>query len=159
MKKCLSILISICVLFSFVACSNKEKESTYVNDPSISEDANHMLKAFHDSDYVVNTTLPEINEKINNKEDMFIIMTQTECGHCHEFASVLVKYAEDRQITFLDLNLTNEEYDDVLPFLEFANVDATPAIIVVKKGEAVFSEIVGGYSLHDVEEILEAYVK
>ena len=79
----------------------------------------------------------EVVEKIENKEDVVLLISQTTCSHCASFKPKLEDIANEYKINvyYIDVDLLDEEeYDDLNSRLSFAT-SGTPLTIFLKNGE------------------------
>lgn len=82
-----------------------------------------------------------LSEKINNKEDFALVITQTGCGHCTTFHNMLNEYLPDHNVivyeVLLDWDNDKEGAQKALAELEaqFPDFTGTPDLYYMEKGE------------------------
>lgn len=84
---------------------------------------------------VVDLSMATLNEKIANKEDFIMVITQTTCSHCKAFLPILESVAKDYNVTFYDMNITNLQEDERNELSKIVNFTSTPTTIFFKNGE------------------------
>jgi len=83
-------------------------------------------------------TTAQLVEKMNQKEDFALVFTQTTCGHCQAFLSIMDVYMKDHNVLLYDMVLDEEpDVDAALAQLKtvFPDFTATPDVYCVEKGE------------------------
>lgn len=101
----------------------------------------------------------EIKEKVKNKDDFILVITQSTCSHCATYKPKLTKIAKDYNLNIYFITIDLEKETDKKEFLkEFNFQGATPTTIFIKKGteESVLNRLVG-----DINEkkIIEKFKK
>ena len=79
----------------------------------------------------------EIIEKLDNKEDVVLLISQTTCSHCASYKPKLEDVAKEYKINvyYIDIDLLDDdEYDELNSRLSFAT-SGTPLTIFLKDGE------------------------
>lgn len=79
----------------------------------------------------------EIMKKIENKEDVVLLISQTTCSHCATYKPKLEDVANEYKIDvyYIDIDLLDEdEYNELNSRLSFAT-SGTPLTIFLKNGE------------------------
>ena len=96
--------------------------------------------------YLKNISLKELNEKMDNKEEFFFVVTQDGCSHCEEFLPVLKEVLNENKIVGYDFNLTRLSDSDKDSFYEMFDIEGTPTTIFIKDGKelSIMQRIVGG---------------
>ncbi len=92
-------------------------------------------------------TTAQLVEKMNQKEDFALVFTQTTCGHCQVFLSLLDDYMKDHNVLLYDMVLDEEpDVDAALEQLKtvFPDFTATPDVYYVEKG-VIKSRFLGEY--------------
>lgn len=87
--------------------------------------------------YFDEITYEEITEKLDNKESLVLLISQTTCTHCNSYKPKLEDVANEYKINvyYIDIDLLDEdEYDDLNSRLSFAS-SGTPLTIFLKNGE------------------------
>lgn len=78
----------------------------------------------------------EIIEKIEDKEDLILLISQTTCSHCENYKPKLKDVAKKYKlhVYYIDVDLLDEdEYDELNSYLSFAS-SGTPITIFLKDG-------------------------
>ena len=78
----------------------------------------------------------EIIEKIEDKEDLILLISQTTCSHCENYKPKLKDVAKKYKlhVYYIDVDLLDEdEYDELNSYLSFASA-GTPITIFLKDG-------------------------
>ena len=78
----------------------------------------------------------EIIEKIEDKEDLILLISQTTCSHCENYKPKLKDVAKKYKlhVYYIDIDLLEEdEYDELDSYLSFAS-SGTPITIFLKDG-------------------------
>ena len=82
-----------------------------------------------------------LTEKMNNKEDFMLVITQTGCGHCTTFHNMLNEYLPDHNVivyeVLLDWKTNKEGAQQALAELNaiFPDFNGTPDLYCMEKGE------------------------
>lgn len=138
-KKKIIILVSICLVFLIFA---------FVAD-----------RIFGKS-YLVKIGYDEIIEKIDNKEDFVLIVSQTTCSHCESYKPKVKEVANKYklEIYYIDVDLLSEDkYNDLNSRLSF-KTSGTPLTIFFKNGgeTTVATRIKGDASKEKIEKKLKS---
>lgn len=116
------LCVFLFVLLSLVGCGGSEKDNETTKEPG----------------KVVEITTNDLIKKMNDKEDFVLVFTQTTCGHCETFLSMMDKYMKDHNVVLYNMVLDKEsDVDEALKKLKnvFPEFTATPDIYCVEKGE------------------------
>ena len=94
----------------------------------------------------------EIIEKIEDKEDLILLISQTTCSHCENYKPKLKDVAKKYKlhVYYIDVDLLDEdEYDELNSYLSFAS-SGTPITIFLKDGnESTVANRIKGDSSKD----------
>ena len=94
----------------------------------------------------------EIIEKIEDKEDLILLISQTTCSHCENYKPKLKDVAKKHKlhVYYIDVDLLDEdEYDKLNSYLSFAS-SGTPITIFLKDGnESTVANRIKGDSSKD----------
>ena len=94
----------------------------------------------------------EIIEKIEDKEDLILLISQTTCSHCENYKPKLKDVAKKYKlhVYYIDVDLLDEdEYDELNYYLSFAS-SGTPITIFLKDGnESTVANRIKGDSSKD----------
>lgn len=97
-------------------------------------------------------------QKINDKENFVLCLSQTTCSHCQAYKPKLSKIAKDNKLTvyYLEINLLSEEEEQELK--KHINYSSTPTTVFIKKGEelTVASRINGDTSSEKILKKLKS---
>ena len=97
-------------------------------------------------------------EKIENKEDVIVLISQTTCGHCASYKPKLQDIANKYKIDiyYIDVDLLSEEENTELK--KYINFSATPATVFLKNGEekSAATRINGDASREKIEKKLKS---
>ncbi len=108
--------------------------------------------------YLVEVKYNEIIEKIKNKEDFIVLISQTTCSHCASYKPKLESVANEYKIEmyYVQVDLLNEE--ESIEFESYLNYDGTPATLFIRDGEekTVASRINGDSSITKIKNKLKA---
>ena len=92
-----------------------------------------------ESNYLIELTYKELEEKINNKESFVLIYTQTTCSHCHEFKPILKRTLAKQNFYGYEIVLDKLEKADRAKLNDIANVSGTPTMVFIKNGQEINS--------------------
>lgn len=87
---------------------------------------------------VVEITTDQLLTKVNEKEDLAVVFTQTTCGHCETFLKMMDNYMRNHNVVLYNMVLDKEaDVDKALKKLKevFPEFTSTPDIYFVEKGE------------------------
>ena len=120
--------------------------------------------------YLKDLSFKELNNKLNNKEEFFFVVTQDGCSHCENFIPILEETLNKNKVIGYNLNMTKlsdkekEEFDKV--FVEILPPDesfGTPTTIFIKDGKesSIMQRIEGEASEEKIEQKLKnnGYIK
>lgn len=85
-------------------------------------------------------TIEQMEQKIKNKETFTILFTQSWCGNCQTFLTMLEDYLPNHHVVVYDLVFDKDPITDQKERLErvqkvFPSMTATPIVYYVEKGE------------------------
>jgi thiol-disulfide isomerase/thioredoxin len=97
-------------------------------------------------------------EKIENKEDLIVLISQTTCGHCTSYKPKLEDMANKHKIEihYIDVDLLDEdEYNNLVKYINFSS---TPVTVFLKNGEekTAVNRINGDASRDKIERKLKS---
>lgn len=100
----------------------------------------------------------ELIEKIENKEDMVLLISQTTCTHCISYKPKLEEVANEYKLNiyYIDVDLLNDEEGDKLK--SYISYSSTPITVFLKDGEetTVANRINGDASKEKIEKKLKS---
>jgi len=100
----------------------------------------------------------ELIEKIENKEDMVLLISQTNCSHCISYKPKLEEVANEYKLNiyYIDVDLLNDDEEDKLK--SYISYSSTPITLFLKKGEevTVANRINGDASKEKIEKKLKS---
>ena len=88
----------------------------------------------------------EIKEKVNNNEDMILIVSRSTCSHCMEYKPKVEQIARKNNIIVYYIDYDNETKENEEKFLEEFNLDgSTPITLFIKEGKetSIFKRLEG----------------
>ena len=108
--------------------------------------------------YLNKIELDTLIEKIENKEDLILLVSQTTCSHCASYKPKLDKVAKKYKldIYYIEVDLFNEEEEK--KFESYIRFNGTPVTIFLKNGEetTVASRIEGNASTEKIIKKLKS---
>lgn len=111
MKKVLKLfVVSLLVLTLFSGCSKK-------------------------SDHIIELSLDEFKEKINNKDTFALYIGNDDCSHCVAYKPILTKVLEDYDITIYHVDNSKLSTSEYAEFRTYINISGTPTIAFITNGE------------------------
>lgn len=136
-KKKVIILVSVCLIVLVGAIiADKIMSKTYFNE----------------------IKFDSLIEKIENKEDLVLLVSQTTCSHCASYKPKLEKVANKYKldIYYIDVDLLTKE--EKKKFESYIGFDGTPVTIFLKNGEetTVANRINGNASTEKIEKKLKS---
>ena len=100
----------------------------------------------------------EVIEKIENKDDFVLLISQTTCTHCISYKPKLEEVANEYKINiyFIDVDLLDNEERD--KFSSYINYSSTPVTVFLKNGveSTVANRINGDASKDKIEKKLKS---
>ena len=108
--------------------------------------------------YLNEITYSSLTNKIENKEDVIVLISQTTCGHCANYKPKLEFVAKKYKINiyYIDVDLLSKEENNKLE--EHIKFDSTPITVFLKNGEesSVATRINGDASIEKIERKLKS---
>lgn len=101
----------------------------------------------------------QLKEKINNKDDFILIVSQTTCSHCASYKPKVKKISEEYKIDVYYIDYDNESDDNKKEFLKDFNLDgSTPITLFINNGKekSMLNRIEGDVSK---EKIIDTFKK
>ncbi len=85
--------------------------------------------------FIVDTSLDEIKEKVENKETFILYIGSKDCSHCAEFKPKIEDVANEYKIKvyYIDISKLNKEEENELK--KIANYSGTPTTAFIDEGE------------------------
>lgn len=100
----------------------------------------------------------ELMEKIENKEDIVLLISQTTCTHCISFKPKLEEVANKYKVNiyYIDVDLLSD--DESAELKSHVNYSSTPATVFLKDGEekTAANRINGDASKEKIEKKLKS---
>lgn len=136
MKKKIIIIVSICIIILIGAL---------IVD-------NHI-----NNSYLKELNYKEVMEKLDNKENFILLVSQTTCSHCKEYKPVFKKILRKYKLTAYYMEYDLLSNDDKKEFVKHINFDSTPITAFITDGDEITTanRIVGAKS----EEYIIAKLK
>lgn len=108
--------------------------------------------------YLNKINISDLFEKIENKEDLILLISKTDCSHCISYKPKLEKMANKYKLNvyYIEVDLlSKEEYDKLYSNIRF---DGTPVTVFLKDGEekTVVNRIEGNASIEKIEKKLKS---
>ena len=102
-------------------------------------------KTEEENKHLVEITYQELEKKVNNKESFILVLTQTNCSHCHEYKPVLKKVLYDYDIYAYEVSTDKLTKEENAKLKDIANASGTPTTIFIENGEEknTYSRMVG----------------
>ena len=102
----------------------------------------------------------ELIEKMDNKEDMVLLISQTDCTHCISYKPKLEEVANEHKINiyYIDVDLLSEDnYNNLNSRISFSTA-GTPLTVFLKDGEetTAANRIKGDASREKIEKKLKS---
>ena len=90
-------------------------------------------KSFNKS-YFVKLEYDDVMEKIENKEDFVLVLSQTTCSHCASYKPKVEEVANEHKINlyYIEVDLLNAE--EKKEFVSHINFSATPSTVFISGG-------------------------
>jgi predicted bacteriocin transport accessory protein len=113
--------------------------------------------------YIVDTTLDEVKEKIENKEDFILYIGSKTCSHCAQYRPKLEDVANEYEITvyYVDVSTLSTEEENELK--NIANYTGTPTTAFIYDGEDLGTQthIDGDVSIEKIKQAFKnnGYIK
>ncbi len=79
-------------------------------------------------------TYTTLEEKVKNKESFVVLIIQNGCIHCEKFQPVFDDFAEENNIEYVKLNLTNMSSIDGNSLNANYEISGTPTLLIFKNG-------------------------
>lgn len=77
----------------------------------------------------------DLAEKIANKEDFILVMSQTGCSHCEQYLPELNRTLKEVNYKAFVINITNLNEEDTNKLNKYVHFSGTPTTIFYKEGE------------------------
>ena len=109
---------------------------------------------FLGKNYFNKITVSEIFEKIENKEDMILLISKTNCSYCISYKPKLEEVANKYKIDVYYIETDLLSQDDYDKFHSQFKYDGTPVTVFLKNGEekTVVNRINGNSSIEKIEK-------
>ena len=86
--------------------------------------------------HLVEISVSELQEKINNKDTFILVVTQTDCSHCEAYKPIVKDVFKEYNITGYELNTAKIAEKDKDLYTELVpNIKGTPTTVFFKDGE------------------------
>ena len=150
MKK--NILTIIGIILVCLAVIGLVSASKTLNQKNKEED-NHLIEI----------SITELQEKVNNKETFILLISQTNCSHCAEYKPVLKEVLTKYDIFAYEIDETklSEKENGILK--NIANISGTPTTVFIVDGEEANTQnrLIGAANKNKIINRLKAmnYIK
>lgn len=145
MKK--NVLIIVSVLIAIIAIGGMIYASIKLNEEK-KENESHLIEL----------SLPELQEKVKNKETFILVFTQSECGHCANYKPKLQRVLSKHDLYAYEIVLDKLEKEEKSELRTIANTEnnGTPTTVFIKDGEEIriSSRLIGDQSESNIEQRL-----
>lgn len=107
---------------------------------------------------LVNINVYELENKVNNKENFVLVISQTGCSHCEQYLPELDKALQEVNLNAYVLNISNLTKEDASTLSKYANFSGTPTTIFFHDGTetTTLNRIVGYASKTKIKEKLKS---
>ncbi len=107
---------------------------------------------------LINSSVTEIETKINNKETFILVISQTGCSHCEQYLPELEKTLKEVNKEAYLLNITGLSNENADTLNKYVNFSGTPTTIFFHDGQekTTLNRIVGYASKAKIIERLQA---
>lgn len=108
---------------------------------------------------LIEVNYKQVKEKVINKENFILVITQSTCSHCATYKPKVKEVAKDYNLNVYFISLDLEKEEDKKAFLkEFNFSGATPTTIFIKNGteDSILNRIIGDVS---EKKIIEKFKK
>ena len=107
---------------------------------------------------LINSSVTEIETKINNKETFILVISQTGCSHCEQYLPGLEKTLKEVNKEAYLLNITGLSNENADTLNKYVNFSGTPTTIFFHDGQekTTLNRIVGYASKAKIIERLQA---
>ena len=79
-------------------------------------------------------TYKTFKDKVKDKESFVLLVIQNGCSHCENFKPVFDKFANENNIDYFKLNLTNLSSNDGNDLNANYEISGTPTLMIFKDG-------------------------
>lgn len=77
----------------------------------------------------------DLQEKLNNQETFFFVITQTGCTHCSSYRPIVEEVLKEHEnVKGYDLNITKMSEEDYRALTSVFNFEGTPITIFIQNG-------------------------
>ena len=107
---------------------------------------------------LVNISVTELENKINNKETFILVISQTGCSHCEQYLPELDRTLNEINKEAYVLNITGLNSENTTTLAKYANFSGTPTTIFFNEGiqKTTLNRIVGYASKSKIIERLKS---
>lgn len=107
---------------------------------------------------LVNITVKDLENKVENKEDFILVITQTGCSHCKQYLPELDRTLKDMNLEASVLNISDLKEEEKVSLAKIANFSGTPTTLFFTEGteKTSLNRIVGYASKAKIKERLES---
>ncbi len=117
-----------------------------------------VITVFSDSeeDYIVESSIKEINNKIKDDDTFILYIKQTGCEHCKEFTPKFVRVLRDYNLKAYALNIAEFNEKEKALYEDNFDIDGTPTVLFIQDGEESLITIEGDVPRETIISKLEA---
>ena len=116
-----------------------------------------------EDNHLIEISITELQEKVNNKETFILLISQTNCSHCAEYKPVLKEVLTKYDILAYEIDETklSEKENGILK--NIANISGTPTTVFIVDGEEANTQnrLIGAANKNKIINRLKAmnYIK
>lgn len=85
--------------------------------------------------HLVEISITELQEKVDNKESFILVISQTNCSHCAEYKPVLKEVLADYDIIAYEIDEKKLSTEENGQLKNIANISGTPTTVFIVNGE------------------------
>ena len=104
-----------------------------------------QLEKNNESKYFIQLSGEEFKEKMENKEDMVLVITKSGCSYCELYIPVFKKLVEEYELVTYYINVSTFDDEEYNYYKSKFTISGTPTTVFIKDGEegTVSNRIVG----------------
>ena len=93
-----------------------------------------VAESFLSKSYFIKLDYDEVMEKINNKEDFVLVLSQTTCTHCASYKPKIKEVAKEYKVNIYYMEVDLLDADEKKEFTSYVSFSSTPATVFINKG-------------------------
>lgn len=87
-------------------------------------------------------------------KDAVIEFRSTTCGICRKMKPIVDKLFKDNMVSFIELNIDDDDEEDNMKLAENFNVSSLPTFIHIVNGKSI-GQAIGFHSLEELKQLLQ----